>query len=411
MATFLFTNIQGLVGTFPKALRCVSGPDMKDLPVLENAYLLVENGRIGAFGPMRACPQMDVERVHASGPYPLPAWCGSHPHLAFAGTREATFVDHHPRRTHAGLPRRGGGTTPSARRLQETPEERLVEAAQNRLVELQRMGTGAVEIKSGYGLSLEAELKMLRVIRRLKEQNRMPIKATFLGAHALPTEYKDHREAYLDLIIREMLPRIADEGLADYVDVFCEKGFFTLDEMKRVLDAAAGYGLKPKVHVNQFNSLGGVAAAVERGARSVDHLEVIRDGDAAALRHSDTVATLLPSAPFFLKDHYPPAHKLMNEPVTVALATDFNPGSSPSGNMSFVLSLACLYLGMLPEEAVTAATLNGAYAMDLADELGSIAEGKQANLSLTRPIPSLAYLPYAFGSQLIERCWIGGREV
>ncbi len=413
MSQLLFRNIKGLVGTFPKATLCVQGPQMKDLPLLTNAYLLVEDDRIRAFGPMPECPEPSgrMTAVDASGRYLLPSWCDSHTHLVFAGSREAEFVDRIRGLTYAEIAERGGGILNSARRLQHLPEEELLASGQARLEEIQAMGTGAVEIKSGYGLSPEAELKMLRVIRTLKERNRMPVKATFLGAHALPAEYAGRREAYVELILTDMLPRIADEGLADYVDVFCEKGFFTLDEMNRILDAAAGYGLVPKVHVNQFNSLGGVAAAVARRARSVDHLEVLNDADLEALCDADTVATLLPSAPFFLKDPYPPARKLLDNPITVALATDFNPGSSPSGNMPFVLSLACLYMGMLPEEAIAAATLNGAYAIDLAEDFGSIAPGKMANLSLTRPIPSLAYLPYAFGSQLIERCWIGGREV
>lgn len=387
----------------------VTGEAMQKVPAIQNAFLLAENGKIKAFGPMEQCPEVPGAVVEdARGGMVLPCWCDSHTHLVFAASRESEFVDRIHGLSYVEIAERGGGILNSARRLQDTPEEILLEYAWQRLLEVQRMGTGAIEIKSGYGLSVEGELKMLRVIRALQSRTPMPVKATFLGAHALPSAYKHNREGYLQLIEKEMLPRIAEENLADYIDVFCEKNFFSPEETARLIDAGAHYGLKAKIHTNQFNSMGGIEACVDRHALSVDHLEVLTDEEIECLRESDTIPVLLPSAPFFLNDHYPPARRMLNANLPVAIASDYNPGSSPSGNMTLVMSLACIKLRMTPEEALNAATLNGAAAMELTHSHGSIAVGKSASFMLTKPIPSLAFLPYAFGSQLIDKVWIEG---
>lgn len=390
----------------------VAGRDMQYLPALHQAYLLVQEGKIAGFGPMDQCPDLHGVQVEdASGRMLLPCWCDSHTHLVFAASRENEFVDRIHGLSYEEIALRGGGILNSALRLRDTPEEALLEQALERLHEVQRYGTGAIEIKSGYGLSVEGELKMLRVIRAMREHTKMPIKATFLGAHALPAEYRHDREGYLRLIEKKMLPKIAAEGLADYIDAFCEKNFFSPAETARLIDAGSRYGLKAKVHTNQFNSLGGIEVCVERGAVSVDHLEVLTDVEIECLKNSDTLPVLLPSAPFFLNDHYPPARRMLDAGLPVALATDYNPGSSPSGKMPFVISLACIKLRMTPEEAVNAATLNGAAALELSHSHGSIAVGKAASFFLTKPIPSLAYMPYAFGSDVVERVWIEGERV
>lgn len=385
---------------------------MAHLPLLNDAWLLTEGELIHSFGTMDTCPTRADEILDVSGRMIFPCWCDSHTHIVYAGSREAEFVDRIRGLSYEAIARRGGGILHSAARLRATPESVLVEQAQARLLEIQGFGTGAVEIKSGYGLSVDAELKMLRVIRRLREWSPLSIKATFLGAHALPPEFRDNREGYLRLVVEEMLPRIADEGLADYMDVFCEKGFFTVAETERLMEAGARYGLRAKIHTNQFHSLGGIEAAVKHRALSVDHLEVLTEAEIALLRDSDTMPTLLPTAPFFINDeHYPPARQMLDAGLPIALATDYNPGTSPSGRMPFVLSLACIKLRLRPEEVINAATLNGAYAMELADSHGSIVPGKIANLFITRPIPSVAYLPYAFGSDLVERVFIRGQAV
>jgi imidazolonepropionase len=348
--------------------------------------------------------------LDATGRFVLPAWCDSHTHLVFAKSREEEWVNRIKGMSYEEIANRGGGILNSANRLQATPEELLFEQAMERLAEVQKSGTGLIEIKSGYGLTVESELKMLRVIRRLKESSDLEIRASFLGAHSVPMAYRNgNRQGYIDLIINEMLPKIADEGLADYVDVFCEKLAFSVVEMEQILAAAARFGLKPKVHVNQFNCMGGIGAAVCHGAISVDHLEVVDEADLVVLKSSNTIATLLPSAPFFLQDHIPPARRLLENNVAVALASDFNPGTSPSGKMPFVVSLACIMLKMLPEEAIQAATLNGAFALEAAQDFGSIARGKYANIIITKPMPSLAYLPYSFGSDLVDRVVVKGK--
>ncbi|MCB0551430.1 MAG: imidazolonepropionase [Phaeodactylibacter sp.] len=411
MPSLIIRNIQSLVLAETAPRPYVAGADMQALPQIDNAYLLIENGRFRAFGPMSECPQRADEIIDAGGGFVFPSWCDSHTHLVFAASREQEFVDRIKGLTYEEIARRGGGILNSARRLRETTEEELLASALGRIREVEALGTGAVEIKSGYGLTVESELKMLRVIRSLKEKTVMPVRATFLGAHALPPEYRENREGYIRLIIDEMLPRIAGEGLADYIDVFCEKGFFTVAEAEKLMEAGARYGLKAKVHVNQFNSLGAIPACVRHGALSVDHLEVASDEDIESLKGSNTMPTLLPSAPFFINDPYQPARRLIDAGLPVALASDYNPGSTPSGKMQFVVALACIKCGMLPEEAIYAATLNGARAMELEEEYGSIAVGKAANFFITPPIPSLAYLPYAFGSDLVERAFLRGEKV
>lgn len=409
MSSLLLRNVHLLAVVDEDAAPYRAGKAMQGLPVLQNAYLLAESGKIRSFGPMADCPARADEVIDATGRAVLPAWCDSHTHIVFARSREEEFVDRIKGLSYEEIARRGGGILNSAQRLRATSEDTLFESAWQRLREAISYGTGAIEIKSGYGLSVEGELKMLRVIRRLREASPIPVKATFLGAHALPPEYKGDRQAYIKLIVNDMLPRIAEEGLADYIDAFCEKGFFSVDETANVIEAGARYGLKAKVHTNQFNSMGGIEACVERGAISVDHLEVVNDAEVAALKKGNTLPTLLPSAPFFIGGHYQPARRLIDAGLPVALATDYNPGSTPSGRMQFVLSLACIRCGMLPEEAICAATLNGARAMELENELGSLAPGKRASFILTAPIPSLAYLPYAFGADLAERVYIDGQ--
>jgi imidazolonepropionase len=338
----------------------------------------------------------------------FPSWCDSHTHLVFAGSRENEFVDKIKGLYYAEIAAKGGGILNSAKKLNATPEDELYKESYKRLKEVISLGTGAIEIKSGYGLSVEGEMKILRVIQRLKRNANIPIRATFLGAHAIPLEYKENRQDYIDLVINDMLPVIANEKLADYIDVFCEEGFFTPQETEQICNAGKAIGLKPKIHANQLSVSGGVQAGVKVNAVSVDHLESMDDEAINALSNSSTIGTLLPSAAFFLRMAYQPARKLIDNNCAIALASDFNPGSSPSGNMNFVVSLSCIQMKLLPEEAINAATLNGAYAMELQNELGSITGGKKANLILTKEIPSLAYLPYSFGSNLIDRVMIDG---
>ena len=407
----LIKNIKTLVqvGKLTVPLR---GKSMATLPTINNAFLSIENGQIAGFGTMENCPENADEIIDATEKMVFPCWCDSHTHLVYAANREREFVDRIKGLTYQEIAQRGGGILNSARRLRDTPEEVLLENAYERLQEVIRYGTGAIEIKSGYGLTLESELKMLRVIRQLKEMTDVTVKATFLGAHALPPEYKDNRTAYIDLIVNEMLPRIAGEDLADYCDVFCEKVAFTPRETERIIAAGQECGLRSKIHTNQFNCMGGIQAAIKHKALSVDHLEVVNDDEITCLQNApNTIATLLPSAPFFINDHYPPARKLIDADIPIALATDFNPGSSPSGNMSFVVSLACIKMRMTPEEAINAATINGAYAIEAEHRLGSISIGKQANIFITKKISSIAQLPYSFGSDLIETVFIKGEKI
>jgi imidazolonepropionase len=381
------------------------GQDMKKLPSIDNAWLLIEDGLIKEYGDMSSLDtSLNVDQtIDAKGGLVLPAWCDSHTHLVFAHSREHEFIDRINGLSYEAIAQRGGGILNSAKKLNAASEDELVDLALQRLDEVKALGTGAIEIKSGYGLCTEGELKMLRVIRRLKEHSNLTIKSTFLAGHAYPLEYRDNHEGFIKLIINDMLPKVADENLAEYIDVFCEKGFFSVDETDRILEAGVKYGLKPKVHANQLYNSGGIQIGVKHHAISVDHLETMDQEEIECLKHSNTIPTLLPGAAFFLAMHYQPARKIIDAGLPVALASDYNPGSCPSGNMNLILSLACSQMRMTPEEAINACTINGAAAMEVNDILGSIKVGKKANLIITKAIPSLAYLPYAFGTNLIEK--------
>lgn len=410
MASTIFTNIRILVNTRAES-PLLYGKALADLPCIENAWLLVEDDTIAGYGPMEEMPSKYSsvkEVVDAKGCLVLPAWCDSHTHIVFAGSRENEFVDKIRGLSYAEIAARGGGILNSARKLRDASEDELFSQAWRRLEEISKQGTGAVEIKSGYGLTVESELKMLRVIRKLREKSPLSIKATFLGAHTYPPEFKENHQGYIDQIINEMLPAIAKEKLADYIDVFCETGFFSEEETANICRAGLTYGLKPKIHANQLNLSGGTQVGVAMGAISVDHLETMDDYAIKTLAASKTIGTLLPTAAFFLRMKFQPARELIDAGCAIALASDFNPGSSPSGNMNLVLAMSCIQMRMLPEEAINAATLNGAHAMELGQELGSITIGKKANLILTRTVPSIAYLPYAFGSPLVDRVMIAG---
>jgi len=385
-----------------------------NLPCIENSFLLVEDGQIANYGSMERLKTINHKpktTIDVPGQFVLPTWCDSHTHLVFAGSRENEFVDKIKGLSYAEIAARGGGILNSAKRLNETSEDELFNTAWKRLVEISKLGTGAVEIKSGYGLTVEGELKMLRVIKKLKERSQVSIRATFLGAHTYPSEFKEDHAAYIKMIIEDMLPVIANEKLADYIDVFCENGFFSPQETEQICLAGMNYGLKPKLHVNQLNSIGGIETGIKLNALSLDHLEVMNEDEIQQLARSNCIGTLLPSAAFFLRMPFQPARKLIDADTAVALASDYNPGSSPSGNMNLVVAMCCIQMKMLPEEAINAATINGAYAMELQDELGSISIGKKANLIFTRPIPSLAYLPYAFGSNHVDKVMIRGEFV
>ncbi|CAM1365520.1 Imidazolonepropionase [Tenacibaculum litopenaei] len=409
--TTLFTNIKELLQIRDAATTKVSGKDMATLPSIKNAFLFIKDDRIEDFGPMDQAPQTADTTVDCTGQIVLPTWCDSHTHIVYAGNREQEFVDRINGLSYEEIANNGGGILNSAKKLQETSEEALYEQASKRLDEVISLGTGAIEIKSGYGLTVEAELKMLRVIKKLKENYALPIKATFLGAHAFPTEFKNNKEAYIQQIIEEMLPKVASEKLAEFVDAFCETGYFSVEDTDRILIAAQKYGLTPKVHVNQFTTIGGVAMSVKNNALSVDHLEVMNADDITALQGSTTMPVALPSCSYFLSIPYTPARDLMNAGLPVALATDYNPGSTPSGNMNFVVATACIKMKMTPEEAINAATLNGAYAMNLAEEVGSITKGKKANIIVTKEIPSYGFLPYSFGSNHIDSVYIDGKKI
>ena len=407
MSKILIKNIKGLVQYGENLPSVRKGKEMKELPILENAFLALEDGVIVAYGLMSDWGGIDdwrdLEVIDADGKYVLPAFCDSHTHTVFANSREEEFVDRINGLTYEEIAIKGGGILNSARRLAEMSEDELFDQALERVERLMSYGTGALEIKSGYGLSVEAEIKMLRVIKRLKAECSIEIKATFLGAHAFPPEHKENHRGYIDLIINEMLPIIKEEGLADYIDVFCERNYFSVQEMAEILEAGIAIGLKPKVHVNQFSAMGGVAKAVQLNALSVDHLEEISDEDIEALKGSNTMSTILPSCSHFLSIPFGDARRLMENDLPVALASDFNPGSTPSGNLSFVWSLACVKMKMTPEEALNALTINAAYAMELSDSHGTISLGKTTPIIITKQIPSLAYIPYSFGDQLIER--------
>jgi len=417
MALLLIKNIKLLAG-IREENSLLRGKQLAKLASIKNAYLIVQDGLIEAYGEMAEITHRIADfsnQIDATGQTILPAWCDSHTHIVFAASREEEFIDKIKGLSYAEIAAKGGGILNSARKLNAASETELYQLASKRIEEVSKMGTGAIEIKSGYGLTVEGELKMLRVIKKLKEKSSLSIKSTFLGAHTYPLEYKENHQGYIDLIINEMLPVIAKEKLADYIDVFCETGFFSPAETETICKAGMSYGLKPKLHVNQLNSIGGIETGIKLNAVSLDHLETMTDEDISALakipatRDSEgPIGTLLPTAAFFLRMPFQPARKLIDAGCAIALATDFNPGSSPSGNMNLVVAISCIQMKMLPEEAINAATINGAYAMELQNEVGSITRGKKANLIFTQPIPSLAYIPYAFGSNLVDKVMIGG---
>lgn len=411
MSALLITDIGSLVGTHPKNISVLRGNSMSTLPAINNAWILCEGGLISGFGSMSAIPSnlpTPLTSISAKGGSVFPSWCDSHTHIVFAASREEEFVMKIQGKSYEEIAAAGGGILNSARKLQNESEDRLFESASVRLNDMIKQGTGAVEIKSGYGLTFDSELKMLRVIKRLKETFKIPVKASFLAAHTYPEDYKNDHNGYIKLIIEKMLPKIVDESLADYMDVFCEKGFFSVDETDKLLEAGAKYGLPPKIHANQLSISGGVQVGVKHNAVSVDHLEATDEEGIYSLSKGKTIATLLPSCSLYLGIPFANARGLINADIPVALASDFNPGSTPSGNMNFVVSLGCIKLKMLPEEAINAATLNGAAAMQLSDVTGSIAVGKKANLFITRPMSSLAYLPYSFGQSQIEKVVLNG---
>ncbi len=406
----LLVNIDQLLQVREKPPSKLKGSEMKELPTLSNAWLLVEDDRIAHFGAMDTPFEGAVDStIDCTGRLVLPSWCDSHTHLVFAGNREQEFVDRINGMTYQEIAARGGGILNSANKLQNTSEDELFLQAVIRLREVMLSGTGAIEIKSGYGLTTEAELKMLRVAKRLAKEFPIEIKTTFLGAHAVPQEFKGNKDAYIELICKEMLPKVASEKLADYVDVFCEEGYFSVADTEKILSEAKKYNLIPKIHVNQFNAIGGVATGVKYEALSVDHLEVLSDEDIKALQGSDTMPVALPACSYFLSIPYTPGRAIIDAGLPLALATDFNPGSSPTGNMNFVVSAACIKMRLTPEEAINAATLNGAYAMGLSDSHGSITRGKKANLIITSPVPSYGFLPYSFGSNHIETVICNGK--
>ncbi|KAB1159632.1 imidazolonepropionase [Tenacibaculum aiptasiae] len=409
--TTLLINIKELIQVRDHSIKKVSGNEMKILPTIKNAFLLLKDDRIVDFGPMNELSVSADETVDCTGKMILPAWCDSHTHIVYAGNREQEFVDRINGLSYEEIANNGGGILNSAKKLQETSEEELYKQSSVRLEEVMKQGTGAVEIKSGYGLTVDAELKMLRVIKKLRENYNLPIKATFLGAHAFPSEYKNNKEGYINLIINEMLPKIASENLAEFIDAFCETGYFSVEDTDRILSAGKQYGLTPKVHVNQFTTIGGVQVSVKHDALSVDHLEVMNADDIETLKGSETMPVALPSCSYFLSIPYTPARDIINAGLPLALATDFNPGSTPSGNMNFVVATACIKMKMTPEEAINAATINGAYAMNLSDEVGSITKGKKANFIITKEILSYGAIPYNFGSILIDSVFINGKAI
>ncbi len=406
----LITNIKEMLQVRETSIAKVSGAEMAELPTIKNAFLILENDLIADFGSMENLPKINADKtIDATGKVVLPSWCDSHTHIVYAGNREQEFVDRINGLSYEEIANRGGGILNSAKKLNETSEEEIYEQSKVRLEEVMRLGTGAVEIKSGYGLTIEGELKMLRVIKKLAENYPISIKATFLGAHAFPIHYKENKAGYIDEIITKMIPEIAKNKLADYVDVFCESGYFSVEETEKIMQAGIEFGLKPKIHVNQFNSIGGIQAGVKFNALSVDHLEVMNPEDIETLKNTETMPVALPSCSYFLSIPYTPAREMIKAGLPIALATDFNPGSTPSGNMNFVVATACIKMKMTPEEAINAATINGAYAMGLSETHGSITKGKKANLIITKPISSYYQIPYAFGSNLIESVFLEGK--
>ena len=415
--SILVKNIKQLVQAERKSVKWRAGKDMQTLPIIENAFLLVEGDKIKDFGPMEELTELKlsrikgrVEEIDATGRMVFPSFCDSHTHIVYAGSREVEYIDKIKGLSYEEIAKRGGGILNSALKLHDTSEEELFDQAWGRLEEMASFGTGAVEIKSGYGLSTEDELKMLRVIRRLREESPLTIKANFLGAHAVPVQYKQNPDEYVDLIINEMIPMVAAEDLADYIDVFCDKGFFTCEQTERMLMQGIKYGLRPKIHANEMACSGGIQVGVKYNALSVDHVEYTGEEEIAALLGSETIPTILPGAAFFLGMPCAPARRMMEAGLPVALASDFNPGSCPSGNMQLVVAMGSIMYKMLPEEVINATTLNTAYAMGVQEELGSITKGKKANFFITKPMNTICFMNYAFGSNKVEQYFLNGKR-
>ena len=411
MKRTLITNIKSLVQVEDTAREAVCGKDMAEVKTIENAYLLIEDDKIADFGTMDTLSENADLSIDAKQRFVLPSFCDSHTHLVYAGSREIEYIDKIRGLSYEEIAKRGGGILNSAKRLQEASEDELFEDAMQRLEEIISYGTGAVEIKSGYGLTTEAELKMLRVIRRLKEASPLTIKANFLGAHGVPLEYRGRQGDFVNLVIDEMIPQVAKENLAEFIDVFCDTGFFTVEETARMLEAGTKHGLVPKIHANELDYSGGIEVGVKYGALSVDHLECVGEKEIATLKTSKTMPTILPGAAFFLNMPYSPARKMIEAGLPVAMASDFNPGSSPSGNMQMVLTFACVNYRLTPQEAINATTINSAYAMGISRTHGSIAKGKQANFYITKDIPTIEYIPYYYGTNKVERTFLNGKQV
>ncbi len=411
--SLIIYNTGMLVQVRDESIAFVAGKDMSRLPVMENAWLLIEDDIIAGYGSMDNMPSFSnsINRLDAGGGYVFPAFCDSHTHLVYAGSREKEYTDKIRGLSYEEIAKRGGGILNSSQLLHQTSEEELFRQSMERVREIISFGTGAAEIKSGYGLTTEDELKMLRVIRRIKHKSSLTVRATFLGAHAIPALFKDDRKGYIDLIVNEMIPAVAAERLADYIDVFCDRGFFTVEETEQILAAGAQYGLRPKMHANELDYSGGIQTGVKYKALSVDHLEYTDDDEIAALLGSGTMPTLLPGAAFFLGMTNPPARKMIDAGLPLALASDYNPGSSPSGNMKFIMSLGCIRMKMLPGEVINAVTINSAYAMGISETHGSITVGKKANIFITKKIPSYEFLPYAYGSNLIDTVILNGELI
>lgn len=408
----IIKNIKELVQVERQPKLRVCGTDMAHIETIKEAYLIIDDDKIAGFGPMSELGEQHGDNeVDATGRMVFPTFCDSHTHMVYAGSREIEYIDKIRGLSYDEIAKRGGGILNSAKRVQEASEEQLFEDALQRLDMMARYGTGAVEIKSGYGMTTEAEMKMLRVIRRLKEASPLTIKSTLLGAHGIPMEYRGRQEKFVDLVIEEMIPQAAAEGLADYIDVFCDQGFFTVEDTERMLEAGARYGMRPKIHANEMACSGGIQVAVKWDALSCDHLEYTGDAEIECLLHSATMPTVLPGAAFFLNMQHAPVRKMMDAGLPVAMASDYNPGSSPSGNMQLIVSFACVNYRMVPEEAINATTINSGYAMGVSDVLGSIAVGKLANFYITKPIPTFEYMPYAYGENKVEQVYIKGRRI
>ena len=418
LTDLLIINIKSIIQAEEVPQLKVCGPEMSEIQTIDDAYLYIVNGLIDDFGLMTDLHKgnipyknQTIEIIDARGKYVFPSFCDSHTHLVYSGSREMEYIDKIRGLSYSEIAKRGGGILNSAKKLHKTSEDELFVQSINRIEEIISMGTGAVEIKSGYGLNLEDELKMLRVIKRIKDTSPIEVRATFLGAHAIPEEYKSHKDKYVDIVINEMIPVITSENLADFIDVFCDNGFFSVEDTERILMAGMKYGLIAKIHANELDYSGGIQAAVKYNALSADHLEFTGDNEIKALLASETMPTLLPGSAFFLGMNYPPARKMINAGLPLALASDYNPGSSPSGNMKLIMSLGCIKLKMLPEEVINAVTINSAYAMGISETHGSIARGKAANVFITKEIPSIEFLPYAFGSNLIDTIILKGKII